>query len=124
MVPGSIDQVVTMPSEPVTKLIVPLGLLEASTAAILAMLAIGVWKSCSPGAANFLLRSHCRRRWRSTAFLLRLVRFWFLNLRASRSTSFSSPALAVASSPEICSSSSLGFPLPLPIYFSHVDVAV
>jgi hypothetical protein len=77
-------------------------------AVTLAMLATGVLKPRSLTTANSASSSRCIDRMRSLTLLHRAARALFLALRASRSMSFLSPALAVASSSVIMSSVSLG----------------
>jgi hypothetical protein len=82
-------------------------LLRSSIAVTLVMLATGVLKPRSLMAANSASSSRCIDRMHSLILLHRIVRALFLALRASRSVSFSSPTLAVASSSDIASNSTI-----------------
>jgi hypothetical protein len=72
------------------------------------MLATGVLKPHSLTTVNSASNSRCIDRMRLLTLLHRAARALFLALCASCSVSFSTPALAVASSSDIMSSVSLG----------------
>jgi hypothetical protein len=72
------------------------------------MLATRVLKPRSLTAANSASSSRCIDCMRSLTLLRRTAQALFLALRASRSASFSSPVLAVASSSDMSSSSTMG----------------
>jgi hypothetical protein len=106
--PGFTDQAKSRPSARNKVLDTFRSLLRSSMAVTLTMLATGVLKPRTLMAANSASSSRCMDRMRSLTHLRRAARALFRVLHASRSASFSSPALAVASSSETASNSSVG----------------